>query len=137
MPIPIYTYTWTIPSSFEALEEIVEELSALLESLGIDEELIMRVVVATSEAITNAIVHGNKLMDNQQVYIKVTISEQYIEVTVEDEGEGFDRTLIPDPLLENALLNPSGRGIFLIEELANKVYYENGGRRVVMHFERT
>jgi serine/threonine-protein kinase RsbW len=59
-----------------------------------------------------------------------------IEVWVEDEGEGFVRRDIPDPLSAEHLLDTGGRGIFLIERMADEVRYERDGRRVGMIFRK-
>ena len=58
-------------------------------------------------------------------------------IEVEDEGEGFLRSAVGDPLAEDNLLEDGGRGLFLIERMADDVRYERGGRRTVIRFDRS
>ena len=84
------------------------------------------------EALVNAIKHGNKLDPDKRVMIDATISPNEAEISIEDEGPGFDRGSVPDPLAEENLEKPSGRGILLIESYMSQVKWDHGGRRVRM-----
>jgi serine/threonine-protein kinase RsbW len=93
-------------------------------------------VLLASEAATNAIEHGNKLDTTRKVRISYIVQDGSVEMHFEDEGSGFNRADIPDPLSDENILDDGGRGIFLIERLADAVRYENGGRRVVIVLTR-
>jgi serine/threonine-protein kinase RsbW len=63
------------------------------------------------------------------------MEDDTIVMAVEDEGNGFDRGGVPDPLSAENLLRDSGRGLFIIEQLADDVSYLNDGRKLVLRFD--
>ncbi len=127
-----------IASRFDEMEQALLQIEALAHRLQLAPELIDRLLVVANEAITNAVCHGNREDPSKQVRITLDIREDTIELSVEDEGTGFDRERIPryNPDNPEMLLRPYGRGLFLIEELADEVSYEAGGRRVRMRLHR-
>ncbi len=123
-------------SEFDHLDQIVDETEAFTAPLIDDEELAYKVVLLVSEAVTNAIEHGNAMDAGKQVKLDVVIDDSRAKITVEDEGEGFKREEIQNPTDEPNLLMDDGRGIFFIEEMADKVDYELNGRRIHIYFRR-
>ena len=123
-------------SEFEHLDTIVDRSEEFLASLIEDEELAYKVVLLLSEAVTNAIEHGNKLDASKHVTISLEVKPKKVTITVEDQGEGFDRGQLKDPIDGANLLNDGGRGIFFIQEMADAYHLENGGRRVHIIFNR-
>ena len=116
------------------LEAVVDKARSFFESQTNDMNILHKVMLVTSEAVTNGMKHGNKLDEGKSVCVDFRCSDRSIEVWVEDEGKGFDREAIPDPLSSEHLLDEGGRGIFLIEKMADEVRYEMGGRRIGMIF---
>ena len=98
----------------------------------VDEDLGFRVALVTSEAVTNAIEHGNRMDASRSVHLRIEVSDGGVRVSVTDEGGGFDPEAVPDPLRASALLAEGGRGLFLMRELADELAYEDDGRRVVL-----
>lgn len=92
--------------------------------------------IAVSEAIHNAVEHGNKSSYEKTVTIHAMQDELHFTFTIDDEGDGFDYRDIKDPTLPENLSCPAGRGIFLIYQLADKVQFTNGGSRVKLTFCR-
>ena len=133
---PRDTLRLELPSVFESVEEAVERTQAFLKPRLDDEELAFQVVLLTSEAVTNAVEHGNALDADKTVHVRVSLLREYVEVAVEDEGAGFDRSAIDDPRADENLLHEGGRGIFFIETMADDVRYEEDGRRVRFRFRR-
>lgn len=123
-------------SEFEHLDTIVDKSEAFLAPLVTDEELAYRVVLLLTEAVTNAIEHGNANDASKMIYIDLKIMDAQILIKVEDEGPGFDPNAVSNPTASENLLNDGGRGIFFIEEMADAVAYEQGGRRVCISFNR-
>ena len=123
-------------SELEHLEPIVDETEAFLVPLVPDEELSYKIVLLVSEAVTNAIEHGNEMDASKKVFVDIEIGKKQVQITVEDEGKGFQREAVQDPTDEANILMDGGRGIFFIEELADKVLYELNGRRVNIFFNR-
>lgn len=120
-------------SSFEILEDLVEQSEAFFRTEIDDEDLVYRLVLLTSEAVTNAIEHGNQLRPELKVRVWLEQSDARAEIVVEDEGGGFEPEGVGSPLSEDRILEDSGRGVFLMEELADKVLWEKGGRRVTLY----
>ncbi len=124
------------PSVFAHLETIVEETQAFLEAhLPEDDDLVYKIVLLISEAATNAMEHGNQMDESKHVTVHVQAHSAYVEVEVADEGEGFNPESVADPLSEDNLFSDSGRGLFLMEEMADAVEYKDEGRRLWMRFD--
>jgi serine/threonine-protein kinase RsbW len=126
-----------VESSFSVLEKVVDEAHDFCVNCSASEDVLHRVMLLTSEAVTNAIKHGNKLAEDKSVEIEFIHKNGAIEIWIQDEGDGFQRDNIPDPLADEQLLAVGGRGIFLIEEIADDVRYEQDGRKVGMFFRMT
>ena len=123
-------------SEFEHLDAIVDRAQEFLDARIGDEELVYKVVLLLSEAATNAIEHGNKLNASKVVRITLAIDTQRITVTVEDEGDGFDKEQIDNPIDTDNLLNDGGRGLFFIQEMADEYHIEDKGRKIHILFNR-
>jgi len=118
-------------------EEIVA-LPQLLEGIRarcpISDDQFFNLVIAMTESVNNAIVHGNKLDPSKRVRYSLECRDDGIHCVIEDEGEGFDPSEIGDPLAPENLLRESGRGMFLIRVLMRDVHVENTGRGSRMEF---
>lgn len=132
--MPKKTESLTISSRFENLEEVVKRAERFFSRVSSDEEYVYKAVLLTSEAVTNAIEHGNALDETKSIHIEFISTDESDQLWVEDEGEGFSPDDVKDPLREENLLADGGRGIFLMEQIADEVRYENGGRRIGMFF---
>ena len=128
--------TLEIFSTFDELERIVDEAESFFASCFKEDDRVYTGVLLASEAVTNAIEHGNALDETKKVFVQFRCSEKQVELWVEDQGPGFNREAVADPLDEEHLLADGGRGIFLIEKLADGVLYENEGRRIGILFNR-
>lgn len=124
-----------IQSSFEMVDLVQVVFESLCSQVGFDADASHWMGVAIRESVTNAVRHGNKLDSEKRVIICFEVDERELSVSVEDEGEGFDPGEIPDPLAEENLLRPSGRGIFFMNNFMDEVTYDfkpNRGTRVTM-----
>ena len=121
------------PSAMGELDALTAAVQAFLDA-HVDEDLGFRVALVTSEAVTNAIEHGNRMDASRSVHLRIEVSNGGggVRVSVTDEGGGFDPEAVPDPLRASALLAEGGRGLFLMRELADELAYEDDGRRVVL-----
>ncbi len=113
-------------------EKIVEEISDIV---GLNEELYGNTLLSLSEAITNAIIHGNKFNRKKKVYVDYEIRDDKLILVVSDEGEGFDVNSLPDPTSPENLEKLHKRGIFIIRHMCDELEfkYENG-QKVIMKF---
>ena len=123
-----------IPSSIPAVSEGVRQL---LESKGWTDDELMPVEMAIDEALANAIRHGCKNDATKQVQCVVTTDAKgEVVIVVRDPGPGFDATKVPHPLAGENVLKPSGRGVFLINQLMDEVGFADGGRELQMKKRR-
>lgn len=114
------------------LKKVSKELLDTLKQKGVEEEIIFDIYVGFEEALRNAMVHGNKLDPAKKVTVETEVTDESVTMVVEDEGEGFDPEMLPDPTRDENLLKEGGRGVFLMQHLMDEVLFEESGRRVVM-----
>lgn len=133
--------TWTVEASFPSVcgqgRELIESILAEMERLGWNSKDVFAVNMALEESFTNAIEHGNHCDPRKKFHITCRLSEETVYVQVRDEGRGFLRDRIPNPLHEANLETPSGRGILLIHGFMNKVWYNETGNTIYMEKHRT
>jgi serine/threonine-protein kinase RsbW len=122
----------TINSDFSAGFEVQQRILDAAVKHGFKEHCLFAIKIALEEALVNAIKHGNKLDPRKHVTIEAAITGKKAEICIEDEGPGFDRSQVPDPLAEENLEKSSGRGILLIESYMSQVTWDHGGRRLTM-----
>lgn len=102
---------------------------------NISEEVYGNVLIATIESVTNAIKHGNRLDPTTFVFLDASLEGEVLVISVKDEGLGFDFTNLPDPTLPENIFKFSGRGIYLIRSLSDKVEFFEGGTLLKMYFK--
>ncbi len=90
----------------------------------LDDGTFYRLLVASTEAVNNAILHGNKSDPRKRVWLSCSyVENESLTLRVRDEGAGFEPDSLPNPLDEKNLMKTGGRGVFLMRELADKVSY--------------
>jgi serine/threonine-protein kinase RsbW len=99
------------PNNLIIVEEFVNYFAV---DIGLDEEKINGLLLAVTEATTNAIIHGNKNNSLKLVKIYVTVEKSFLTIKIKDEGNGFDPSIVPDPTNPENLLKDSGRGLYLM-----------------------
>lgn len=102
----------------------------------IPEDRFYNLLISVTEAVNNAIMHGNNFDPDKTVTVGLTATEDFVEIEVQDEGSGFDPNLVADPREPENLLKSSGRGIFIIKSLLDEVIFEKNeiGTKVTMKF---
>ena len=116
--------------------DIVQSVSDSFSALaGFEEEEVYKVGLSVREAVTNAILHGNK--NNSAIPVNLCFQQagDRLVVKVTDQGEGIDEKGLPDPLDPEHLLKPGGRGIFLVKSFMDNVFFntpDGGGTELVM-----
>ena len=91
-------------------------------------------MIAVTESVNNAILHGNSSNTSKNVHLKLSLEETLIRFTIEDEGAGFDYQNLPDPTLPENIGQPGGRGIFLMKNLCDEVSFKKNGRIAALSF---
>jgi len=114
------------------VENLVDEL---VSEYQISEEFYGNILISLTEAVNNAIVHGNKLDPNKNVQLVCKVENKTIIFQIEDEGPGFDYDNLPDPTAPENIEKPNGRGVFLMRNLADKCAFLEDGKIVELAFE--
>ncbi len=123
-----------VPSKIENLRKIEKFIDEISTECRLNSEIYGNVLIATLEAVNNAIVHGNKLNENLEVKIIASFKNSILFISIEDKGKGFDYKHIPDPTAPENIENISGRGIFLMEKLSDKLIFKKNGSLVEIYF---
>ena len=122
----------SLPSSMQHVYLLDVVVTEILKETDFTEEIQEQINLAVIEAGTNAIKHGNKENPTKKATLKFTLAEDRLEIVIEDEGDGFTRQEVADPLDPENLLKSSGRGLFLMEACMDSVTYENNGTIIKM-----
>jgi serine/threonine-protein kinase RsbW len=125
-----------MPSDVKYLDGVIDYLSERMIKLGIVGAEESEVLIALDEAIVNAIKHGNKCDPRKAVRIVAELSAWGARFTIKDQGPGFARDQVPDPTDPARLLEPSGRGLLLINHIMDEVCYNKCGNQIQM-FKRS
>lgn len=123
----------SVPKNIAQIERFLQEL---FESHELNTDMYSDMLVSLTEAVNNAIVHGNALDQQKEVAIKSNVQSECIRLTVSDEGPGFDPSDLPDPRHEDNVAAIGGRGVMLMRALSSEVYFSNGGATVELVFKR-
>ena len=131
-------FTMRIPANPVAIPIVIDGVVEVLEERRWPKEDVLAVQLALQEALANAIRHGCRGDVSKHVQCSVSCDESgEVLIVVRDPGSGFDPAAIADPLDAANVLKPSGRGIFLMNELMDYVHFADGGREVEMRKKKT
>jgi len=126
------SFELTIPSDPAEVQRIQDHIEGQLKQHQFEDRDIFSIRLALEEALVNAIKHGNQMDRSKKVHIQCAIKSDRFEVGIADEGPGFDPEEVPDPLCEENLERPCGRGLFLIKHYMTDVTYHPPGNRLTM-----
>ncbi len=123
-----------IGSDLRNLTDVELLIDTVCEDLSLNEDHYGNILIAVTEAVNNAIIHGNNYDSDKTVKIGVVKDEEKVVFVVEDQGGGFDYTNLPDPTAPENLEKPDGRGIFLMKNLSDEVVFDHNGSKVSITF---
>ncbi len=126
-----------MPSTLENISLAESLVDLVCKELSVNADFYGNVLIAVTEAVNNAIKHGNNSDPTKQVTLKVLDAPSTFEIVVIDEGLGFDHTVLPDPTAPENLEKEHGRGIFLMSSLSDDVVFENNGTTVRLKFSKS
>jgi serine/threonine-protein kinase RsbW len=124
-----------IGSALEYLDLVQALTDSVTDFMGFDDDTAHWIGMSVRESVTNAIQHGNKLDQSKRVDICFEVAPDYLDISVKDQGSGFQIEKLPNPLDPENLLKPSGRGIFYIRSFMDEVEFiphTQGGMEVHM-----
>ena len=132
--------TFHLPSDVlrieDAVERVVARCAPYIELERRASRVRMNLRVALAEAISNAMLYGNRADGSKRVRVELSVTRKAFIARVTDEGAGFDYGKVPDPTTPDGLLKPDGRGIFLMRELLDEVTFNRRGNSVTLLLRR-
>ncbi|MEJ0054656.1 MAG: ATP-binding protein [Bacteroidota bacterium] len=123
-----------VPALTENIRMIESFIDNAREQFHLDDDIYGNIMIAVTEAVNNAIKHGNNNDTSKNVTLTLSMEETTIKFRVEDQGAGFNYANLPDPTSPENLEKPGGRGIFLMKHLSDEVDFKEGGRVVELSF---
>ncbi len=124
----------SLPDNIRIVESFIDQIR---ERYNLSDDVYGNVIVAVTESVNNAIIHGNQNDKNKDVRLSIAIDDRNLSFTIEDEGAGFNYHNLPDPTAPENLDKPGGRGIFLIKHLADEVEFKANGNTLSLKFYLT
>ncbi len=127
-----------VESRSSAIVEVCRHILSEIEANNFSQDDIFAVHLAVEEAFINAVKHGNKMDPGKEVKISYSVSLDKVEVSLTDEGHGFNPTTVPDPRYGQNLYKTEGRGLFLMRAYMDVVDFneQGNGVRMVRYRER-
>lgn len=125
-----------LPSNLNSLAEVQSFVDHLARRYPISQDLYPNILISLTEAVTNAIRHGNCCDESKKVEIRLRRkSSDTIAICVSDQGCGFDYRNLPDPTSPDNLTKCGGRGVFIMQQLSDRLHFRDNGRTVEMRFK--
>ncbi|MBK6267148.1 ATP-binding protein [Marivirga sp. S37H4] len=126
--------TISIPSLTENIRIVESFIDNAKEKLQINDDIYGNIMIAITESVNNAIIHGNAADKSKNVKLSCAIEDNVVVFYVTDEGSGFDYNSLPDPTAPENIDKPGGRGIFLMKALCDELQFQEEGRKVKLSF---
>jgi serine/threonine-protein kinase RsbW len=121
-----------VPSEPEYIRKVSYRIISSLSGMTHDEPKLFDIKLSVEEAVRNAIAHGNKSDKARSVTVSYWLDGRDLNIEVADEGEGFDHTKVPNPTEKENIMKNSGRGVYLIKRLMDKVEFNRSGNVIKM-----
>lgn len=128
------TISIQIPSILENIRMIESFIDNAKEKFSLDDDIYGNIMIAVTEAVNNAIKHGNDGDKSKNVSLSLSLKDSLIQFIIKDEGTGFDYENLPDPTAPENIEKIGGRGIFLMKHLSDQVEFKNRGQEVQLSF---
>lgn len=125
-----------LPSTIDSISKVEKLIDSVCENFRVNEDYYGNMLIAVTEAVNNAIQHGNQKDASKEFVVTVVQNEEKHQLCfkVEDQGPGFDFDNLPDPTEAENIEKPHGRGVFLMRNLADEVVFHEDGRVVELNF---
>ena len=115
--------------------EVETYLKSVIQHFSIEESRYPDMLISLTEAVNNAIIHGNKEDEQKVVQIDCELQNQGLSFRVSDQGSGFNPEAVPDPRQEDRIECCGGRGVLIMSTLADELSFQNNGSTVEMYFK--
>lgn len=119
------------PMNLQRVEEFINEIH---QQHNICPEVYPNILITLTEAVSNAIHHGNNADINKKIAICCRIRSSRITFKISDEGKGFNHKILPDPTAPELVDKENGRGVYIMRQLSDKLKFTDNGRTVEIQF---
>lgn len=119
-----------IPSDIKYVRKASSGILEWLQPRKLDDSALFDIRLCVEEVVRNAITHGNNNDKGLKVLVSYWLEGNSLIIEVEDEGRGFDLGKVPDPTIEENIMNGSGRGVYLVRKLMDKMEFNDKGNKV-------
>jgi serine/threonine-protein kinase RsbW len=121
-----------VPGTALDTRKVCEQILSRIREYNYSQNDIFAIHLALEEAFINAVKHGNKMDPSKNIKIEYTIMPDKVDISITDQGRGFDTEKLPDPRLDENLYKTNGRGLFLIRSYMTKTEFNKTGNRIRM-----
>lgn len=121
----------SLPENIRIVESFIDNVK---EKYQLNDDIYGNIMIAVTESVNNAILHGNNADNQKNVLLKLSLEKSLIKFIVQDQGTGFDFQNLADPTLPENLDKPGGRGIFLMKHLSDEVLFRDNGSTAELCF---
>lgn len=128
-------FVMTLSSNPGNICQIENFVQKFVSKLNVNQDTYGNILISLTEAVNNAITHGNRNDESKKVQVLFRHRTGDIAFRVSDEGKGFDYQNLPDPTAPENLTKIGGRGVFLMKQLSDDMRFYDNGRTVEMHFK--
>lgn len=123
-----------VDSTIDNLTRVESFVDEVCLEMNVRDESYGNVLIAVTEAFNNAVQHGNENDVSKSVVVNATSDGVTMQLSITDEGVGFDYDNLPDPTAPENLEKENGRGVFLMKSLADDVEFDQKGSLVRLIF---
>lgn len=124
-----------LPSNPRSVTLVEEFVKGICQRHRLKAEKHGDILISLTEAVTNAIVHGNNRDESKEVQVQLSRQPNCIAFKVSDQGRGFDYKSLPDPTAPDNRTKCGGRGVYLMRCLCDQIEFHDNGRTVEMRFK--
>lgn len=117
----VKTTELSLPSRIDTIASAAAAVADFVGRSGVSDDAAFGIDLAVREAVTNAVIHGNRQDEDKTVDLTLKSSPDAVEISVHDQGPGFNPEAVPDPTAQENILKASGRGIFFMRSFMDEV----------------
>jgi len=123
-----------LSSRLRSISQVEPFAMELKKKYNLDEEVFPKILISVTEAVNNAIIHGNRVDEKKEVVLQSRCTGRQLLICVEDEGSGFELKNVPDPCCAENIEKAGGRGVLIMKSLSDGIRFKNNGSKVELVF---
>ena len=125
-------HTRVVQGTREEFDTLQKSILDLMKKQGYLEHALFSIRISLEEALANALLHGHQGEEGHPIEIIWQVTDERVEISIIDQGRGYDPETIPDPTADENLTLPSGRGLAMMRAFMDHVEVNSQGNKVTM-----